>query len=165
MVFETLVFSPFNHLTRLVARENLIILSRRENSRSYILYKNKDVLMTLLDQSLWRFQEDFAKKFSLWRTIIIYPSNRLCRLQYCLYRTDQIIVIIISPHISVFIHQPLSFSYYIYWAVIVESAHILNYFNYFNLWRIALHHEGKQVTLFDFLTCQFSLYNSMLKED
>jgi hypothetical protein len=26
MDFETLVFSPFNHLTRLVARENFIIL-------------------------------------------------------------------------------------------------------------------------------------------
>jgi hypothetical protein len=26
--------SPFNHLTRLVARENFIILSRRESSRS-----------------------------------------------------------------------------------------------------------------------------------
>jgi hypothetical protein len=27
MVFETLVFSPHNHLTRLIARENLMILS------------------------------------------------------------------------------------------------------------------------------------------
>jgi hypothetical protein len=37
MVLETLVFSPFDHLTRLVARENFIILSRRESSRSYIM--------------------------------------------------------------------------------------------------------------------------------
>jgi hypothetical protein len=35
IVLETLVSSPFNHLTRLVARENFIIFSRRESSRSY----------------------------------------------------------------------------------------------------------------------------------
>jgi hypothetical protein len=40
MVLETLVFSPFNHLTRLVARENFItlIVSRRESSRSYFKF-------------------------------------------------------------------------------------------------------------------------------
>jgi hypothetical protein len=37
MVLETLVFSPFNHLTRLVAREDFIIHSRRESSRSYTI--------------------------------------------------------------------------------------------------------------------------------
>jgi hypothetical protein len=36
MVLETLVVSPFNHLTRLVAREDFIIHSRRESFRSYI---------------------------------------------------------------------------------------------------------------------------------
>jgi hypothetical protein len=36
MVLETLVFLPFNHLTRLVTRENFIIHSRCETSRSYI---------------------------------------------------------------------------------------------------------------------------------
>jgi hypothetical protein len=35
MVFETLLFSPFNHLTRLTGRENFIILSRQESNRSY----------------------------------------------------------------------------------------------------------------------------------
>jgi hypothetical protein len=34
MVFEKLGFSPLNHLTRLIARENFIILSRRESNRS-----------------------------------------------------------------------------------------------------------------------------------
>jgi hypothetical protein len=34
MVFETLVFSPLNHLTRLIAQENFIILSRRESNKS-----------------------------------------------------------------------------------------------------------------------------------
>jgi hypothetical protein len=34
MVFETLVCSPLNHLTRLIARENFIILSRRESNKS-----------------------------------------------------------------------------------------------------------------------------------
>jgi hypothetical protein len=37
MVFETLVFSPFNQLTRLIARENFIILSRRESNKSHRL--------------------------------------------------------------------------------------------------------------------------------
>jgi hypothetical protein len=36
MVFETLVFSPFNHLTRLIVRENFIILSRRESNKSQL---------------------------------------------------------------------------------------------------------------------------------
>jgi hypothetical protein len=36
MVFETLVFSPLNHLTRLIARENFIILSRRESNKSHV---------------------------------------------------------------------------------------------------------------------------------
>jgi len=36
MVLETLVLSTFNHLTRLVARENFIILSRRESLKSYM---------------------------------------------------------------------------------------------------------------------------------
>jgi hypothetical protein len=35
MVFETLVFSPLNHLTLLIARENFIILSRRESNKSH----------------------------------------------------------------------------------------------------------------------------------
>jgi hypothetical protein len=34
MVFKTSVFSPLNHLTRLIARENFIILSRRESNKS-----------------------------------------------------------------------------------------------------------------------------------
>jgi hypothetical protein len=37
-VLETLVFSPFNHLTRLVAREDFIIHCRRESFRSYITF-------------------------------------------------------------------------------------------------------------------------------
>jgi hypothetical protein len=37
MVFETLVFSPFNHLTRLIARENFIILSHRESNKSHFM--------------------------------------------------------------------------------------------------------------------------------
>jgi hypothetical protein len=37
MVFETLVFSPLNHLTRLTARENFIILSRRESNKSHLI--------------------------------------------------------------------------------------------------------------------------------
>jgi len=32
-VFETLVFSPLDHLTRLTAGENFIILSRREGNK------------------------------------------------------------------------------------------------------------------------------------
>jgi hypothetical protein len=35
LVFETLVFSPLNHLARLIARENFITLSRRESSKSH----------------------------------------------------------------------------------------------------------------------------------
>jgi hypothetical protein len=35
MVLETWFSSPFNHLTRLVAREYFIIHSRHESSRSY----------------------------------------------------------------------------------------------------------------------------------
>jgi len=35
MVFETLVCSPLNHLTQLTARENFIILSRRERNKSH----------------------------------------------------------------------------------------------------------------------------------
>jgi len=38
MVFETLVFSPLNHLTRLIARKNFIILSRRESNKSHLNY-------------------------------------------------------------------------------------------------------------------------------
>jgi hypothetical protein len=34
MVFETLVFLPLNHLIRPIARENFILLSRRESSKS-----------------------------------------------------------------------------------------------------------------------------------
>jgi hypothetical protein len=40
MVLETLVFSPLNQLTRLVAREFSIIQSRRE---SYKLYNSRSV--------------------------------------------------------------------------------------------------------------------------
>jgi hypothetical protein len=35
MVFEMLVFSPFNHLTQLTAQDNFIILSHWESNRSY----------------------------------------------------------------------------------------------------------------------------------
>jgi len=35
MVFETSVYSLFSYLTRLMARENFIILSRRESKVSY----------------------------------------------------------------------------------------------------------------------------------
>jgi len=35
MVFETLVCSLLNHLTRLIAREHFIILSRRESNKSH----------------------------------------------------------------------------------------------------------------------------------
>jgi hypothetical protein len=35
MVFETLVCSPLNHLTRLIARENFIIPSRWESNKSH----------------------------------------------------------------------------------------------------------------------------------
>jgi hypothetical protein len=35
MVLKTLDFLPFNHLMRLVAQEDFIILSHRESSRSY----------------------------------------------------------------------------------------------------------------------------------
>jgi hypothetical protein len=35
-VFETLVWLPLNHLTRLIARENFIILSRQESNKSHI---------------------------------------------------------------------------------------------------------------------------------
>jgi hypothetical protein len=38
MDLETSVFSYFNHLTRLVAREDFIIHCRRESSRSYIKF-------------------------------------------------------------------------------------------------------------------------------
>jgi hypothetical protein len=34
MVFKTLVFSPLNRLTRLIAQENFIILSRWESNKS-----------------------------------------------------------------------------------------------------------------------------------
>jgi hypothetical protein len=37
MVFETLVCSPLNHLTRLIARENFIILSRRKSNKSQLV--------------------------------------------------------------------------------------------------------------------------------
>jgi hypothetical protein len=36
MVLETSVLSTFNHLTRLEARENFIIFSRRESLKSYM---------------------------------------------------------------------------------------------------------------------------------
>jgi hypothetical protein len=46
IVLETLVFSSFNHVTRLVAREDFIILSRRKSSRLYIKNSSKyDSLM------------------------------------------------------------------------------------------------------------------------
>jgi hypothetical protein len=48
MVLETLVISPFNHLTRLVAREDFIKHSRRESSRSYVLVLCPDSLSHLL---------------------------------------------------------------------------------------------------------------------
>jgi hypothetical protein len=35
IVFEMLVFSLLNHLTRLIARENFIILSRQESDKSH----------------------------------------------------------------------------------------------------------------------------------
>jgi hypothetical protein len=35
MVFETLVCSPLNHMTQLIARENFIMLSRRESNKSH----------------------------------------------------------------------------------------------------------------------------------
>jgi hypothetical protein len=38
MVFETLVFSPLNHLTRLIARENFIIFSRRESNKFHLMH-------------------------------------------------------------------------------------------------------------------------------
>jgi len=34
---RNVVFSPLNHLTQLTARENLIILSRRESNKSHFL--------------------------------------------------------------------------------------------------------------------------------
>jgi hypothetical protein len=37
LVFETLVFSPLNHLTWLIARENSIILSRQEGNKSHVI--------------------------------------------------------------------------------------------------------------------------------
>jgi len=36
MIFEMLVFSPFNHLNQVIAQENFIILSCQESIRSYI---------------------------------------------------------------------------------------------------------------------------------
>jgi len=36
MVFETLVSTKLNHLTRLITRENFIILTRRESIKLYI---------------------------------------------------------------------------------------------------------------------------------
>jgi hypothetical protein len=39
MVLETSVLSTFNHLTRLEAQENFIVLSRRESLKSYIVTK------------------------------------------------------------------------------------------------------------------------------
>jgi hypothetical protein len=44
LVLETLFFSPFSQLTRLVAREDFIILSRGESSRSYTIYLTKHVV-------------------------------------------------------------------------------------------------------------------------
>jgi len=38
MVFETLVSKKLNHLTRLIARENFIILTRQESIKLYIVY-------------------------------------------------------------------------------------------------------------------------------
>jgi hypothetical protein len=38
-VLKWLVFSPFNHLTRLVAREDFIVRSRRESCRSYEIWR------------------------------------------------------------------------------------------------------------------------------
>jgi hypothetical protein len=35
MVFETFVCPPLNHLTQLIARENVVILSRRERNKSH----------------------------------------------------------------------------------------------------------------------------------
>jgi hypothetical protein len=48
MVFETLVCSPLNHLTRLIARENFIILSRRESNKSHYICK-LSISLTELD--------------------------------------------------------------------------------------------------------------------
>jgi hypothetical protein len=36
MVFETLVFSPLNHLNWLIAQENFIILSRQESIKHHL---------------------------------------------------------------------------------------------------------------------------------
>jgi hypothetical protein len=36
MIFETSVYSPFNHVTRLLAQENFIEFNRREKVKLYI---------------------------------------------------------------------------------------------------------------------------------
>jgi hypothetical protein len=51
MVERWLVFSPLNHLSWLIARENFIILSRQESNKShYIGYTTSDCGMTVNDE-------------------------------------------------------------------------------------------------------------------
>jgi hypothetical protein len=52
MVFETLVPTKLNHLTRQIARENVIILSRRESIKSYKISFVEPFLRTSLNFDL-----------------------------------------------------------------------------------------------------------------
>jgi hypothetical protein len=64
MVLEMLVFSPFNHLMRLVDQEDFIIHSHRESSRSYMIFLS--FCKKCLDQLEDHFCNFFVKLYSLW---------------------------------------------------------------------------------------------------
>jgi hypothetical protein len=58
MVFKILVFSPLNHLTRLIARENFIILICQESNKSQSYFnvtKFLEEFTQIIDFIRWQF--------------------------------------------------------------------------------------------------------------
>jgi hypothetical protein len=91
MVLETLVFSLFNHLTRLVTREDFIIHSRRESSRSYFL-RNVGIYLQVQTASLPRRLT--CTSSLLWEPQILYECTdevKMVLLCFCYsaYRVSQ----------------------------------------------------------------------------
>jgi hypothetical protein len=69
MVLETLVLSTFNHLTRLLARENFIILSRRESLKSYIINFHSAKYFSFTDY--FAFNLKFGSSFSVYLKTVV----------------------------------------------------------------------------------------------
>jgi hypothetical protein len=67
MVFKTLVSTKLNHLTRLIARENFIILTRQESINSYIniLKSALNSLVTNLKLLTWETDTGTAETIEL----------------------------------------------------------------------------------------------------